>query len=164
MKLRSSPQKRKLESPECENESLTKAKRVLQQDGTKKQVENEILELYQLLDKINKSPLQENKVKKKLQRKCELQKPRTKVIDDSFDVVPIINKVPEFAHRGDVVRKKADRKQLAGWQCHECEKWYEAHPDPEEKKMMMNKCSRHRSRHNLVVNTPENFWDLHWID
>nr|XP_053649351.1 neurofilament heavy polypeptide-like [Cherax quadricarinatus] len=135
MKLRSSPQKRKLESPECENESLTKAKRVLQQDRTKKQVENEILELDQLLDKINKSPLQENKVKKKLQRKCELQKPRSKVIDDSFDVVPIKNKVPEFAHRGDVVRKKADRKQLAGWQCHECEKWYEAHPDPQEKKV-----------------------------
>ncbi|KAK8728508.1 hypothetical protein OTU49_008989, partial [Cherax quadricarinatus] len=82
----------------------------------------------------------------------------------SFDVVPIKNKVPEFAHRGDVVRKKADRKQLAGWQCHECEKWYEAHPDPQEKKMMMNKCSRHRSRHNPVINTPENFWDPDWID
>ncbi|KAG7175892.1 DNA endonuclease RBBP8-like [Homarus americanus] len=89
---------------------------------------------------------------------------KLKTVKD-FDIIPVKNAEPEFAHQGEVVRKKADRKQLEGWQCHECEQWYEAEDlNPEEKKMMMNKCSRHKSKYNPLRNTPKNFWNPDWID
>ncbi|KAK7062939.1 hypothetical protein SK128_003695 [Halocaridina rubra] len=85
--------------------------------------------------------------------------------EDSFDIVPARDKEPSYAYCHDVVRKKATRRQLEGWSCHECKKWYEGLTfDPEEKKRLMNKCSKHRSKHNPVSNTPKNFWNPEWID
>ncbi|XP_045599545.2 calponin homology domain-containing protein DDB_G0272472 [Procambarus clarkii] len=157
-----SPKKRKQDRLSNENRSPNKRKKVEQQSKMKKDAAEEVLELDQLLKQVNDSPEQETAVEKKAQRKAELKKPRTKVIDDSFDVLPI-TKEPDFAHRGEVVRKKAARKQLKGWNCQECEQWYAA-VNSQEKEMMMNKCSRHRSKHNPVANTPENFWNPDWID
>lgn len=60
----------------------------------------------------------------------------TNVSLSSFDIVPQKNEEPSYAYQGDVVRKKDARKQLQGWGCRECEKWYENQDlDPEERKV-----------------------------
>ncbi|XP_068250010.1 muscle M-line assembly protein unc-89-like [Palaemon carinicauda] len=84
---------------------------------------------------------------------------------DSFDIIPPEDSEPEYAYKGPVVRKRVERMQLEGWGCRECKNWYEDEDlDPVKKKMLMNKCSRHRSKHNPITNTPEGFWNPEWVD
>ncbi|KAF7988782.1 hypothetical protein HCN44_007092 [Aphidius gifuensis] len=55
---------------------------------------------------------------------------RKKVTEDvpasDYDYIPKNkkNKI-EYAYKGRVVRKKAERRKLTGWDCKDCEKWYQ---------------------------------------
>lgn len=97
--------------------------------------------------------------------KSAKRKKPSRVFLDSFDVPPNQDIEPGYAYQGPVVRKKVERRQLEGWSCRECKNFYEDEDlDPVKKKMLMNKCSRHRSKHNPVTNTPEGFWNPEWVD
>ncbi|XP_064089797.1 LOW QUALITY PROTEIN: muscle M-line assembly protein unc-89-like [Macrobrachium nipponense] len=97
--------------------------------------------------------------------KSAKRKKPPRVFVDSFDAPPDQDIEPGYAYQGPVVRKKIERKQLEGWGCRECKNWYEDEDlDPVKKKMLINKCSRHRSKHNPVTNTPEGFWNPEWVD
>lgn len=170
---RKSPRKRQPQSPpDKKNRSPVKKRKVEErradESGSK---EEQVLGLDQLLEKVNKSPSSGESQPAKSQssssgsRKISLRKNKREFFDNSFDIVPQKNEEPSYAYQGDVVRKKDARKQLQGWGCRECEKWYENQDlDPEERKRLMNKCSRHRSKHNPVTNTPKHFWDPGWVD
>ncbi|XP_065344418.1 uncharacterized protein LOC135942306 [Cloeon dipterum] len=86
------------------------------------------------------------KEKKKMEAK--------KSIDDSGD--------KKFGfYRGEVVRKKDERNQLPGWECHDCQKFYENFcdgMDTQQKRALINKCSKHRQVQPVLGNTPEDFW------
>lgn len=48
---------------------------------------------------------------------------------------------PSFAHMGEVVRKKVERKQLEGWSCKQCKEFYEAvGGSTQEVKVSVNVC------------------------
>ncbi|XP_071516499.1 uncharacterized protein [Panulirus ornatus] len=162
-----SPSKRKLQkqSP-C---SPVKKKKLKREGEMKTEDEKEVLNLEQLLDQVSQSQKDAEQIVSKkntsAQGKMVQKKKKKEVFVDSFDIIPVVKTEPNYAHCGEVVRKKAARKQLEGWQCHECEQWYKGQNlTSEEIKMMMNKCSRHRSKHNPVTNTPKDFWNPDWTD
>ncbi|XP_057320226.1 DNA endonuclease RBBP8 [Microplitis mediator] len=80
---------------------------------------------------------------------------------DSFDRIPEKKKTsPQNAYKGDVVRKKDERAKLRGWDCSDCEKYYNTIGLSEkEKRERKNQCSRHRSKFNERYYTPPGFWD-----
>ncbi|XP_042871243.1 serine/arginine repetitive matrix protein 1-like [Penaeus japonicus] len=170
---RKSPRKRLPQpSPEKKNRSPAKKRRVegikAGETGSKRE---QVLGLDELLEQVNTSPSSakgqaaKSRDESPGQRKVSLRKNKREFFDNSFDVVPQKNEEPGYAYLGDVVRKRDARKQLQGWGCRECEKWYEHQDlDPEERQRLMNKCSRHRSKHNPVTNTPKHFWDPGWVD
>ena len=55
--------------------------------------------------------------------------------------------VPTFAHIGPTVRKKEERKKLLGFDCRECQEYYQSKLEEGWTKdqilMHQNKCSRH---------------------
>ncbi|XP_047479824.1 nucleolar protein dao-5-like [Penaeus chinensis] len=170
---RKSPRKRQqLSPPEKKNRSPVKKRKVEEgKAGDSGSKGEQVLGLDQLLEKVNTTPSSgesqsaKSPARSSGPRKISLRKNKREFFDNSFDVVPQKNEEPGYAYLGDVVRKKDARKQLEGWGCRECEKWYENQDlDPEEKKRLMNKCSRHRSKHNPVTNTPKHFWDPGWVD
>ncbi|XP_063599360.1 nucleolar protein dao-5-like [Penaeus indicus] len=171
---RKSPRKRQQQlSPEKKNRSPAKKRKVEEgKAGAAGSKGEQVLGLDQLLEKVNTTPSSgesqsaaKSPASSSGPRKISLRKNKREFFDNSFDIVPQKNEEPSYAYLGDVVRKKDARKQLQGWGCRECEKWYENQDlDPEEKKRLMNKCSRHRSKHNPVTNTPKHFWDPGWVD
>ena len=70
--------------------------------------------------------------------------------------------VPTFAHIGPTVRKKEERKKLLGFDCRECQEYYQSKLEEGWTKdqilMHLNKCSRHRGLFKPPL-TPEKFWD-----
>ena len=70
--------------------------------------------------------------------------------------------VPTYAHIGPVVRKKEERKKLLGFDCRECQEYYQALLEDGLSKdqilSRMNDCSRHRGLFKPPL-TPEKFWD-----
>lgn len=58
----------------------------------------------------------------------------------------------------EVVRDKNERRQLQGYACQECERFYEMAGLPEHARALMKQCSRHRARHSPDPPTQESFW------
>lgn len=55
---------------------------------------------------------------------------------------------------------KSERKKLRGWDCKDCEKWYQnLGLNDEELQIRKNLTSRHRSEYNERCVTPEGFWN-----
>lgn len=56
------------------------------------------------------------------------------------------------------VRKKADRKQLNGYACKQCQHYYGDNLNEAQIKERLNKCSRHRAN-NSPPTSPDHFWE-----
>ncbi|KAL7641991.1 UNVERIFIED_CONTAM: hypothetical protein RMT77_007865 [Armadillidium vulgare] len=96
---------------------------------------------------------------------AKARKIRKNVFQDSFDVLPTKNSEPNYAYKGNVARKNIEKQRLDGWNCHECRDYYESKDiTEEERKVLQNKCSRHRSKYRPLTNTPEGFWNVGWSD
>ncbi|CAD6205746.1 GSCOCG00009996001-RA-CDS [Cotesia congregata] len=80
---------------------------------------------------------------------------------NSFDRLPEKKKSPsEKPFIGEVIRNKGERAKLRGWDCSDCEKYYNNLGLTEkEKEQRKNLCSRHRSKFNYRYFTPPGFWD-----
>jgi len=84
--------------------------------------------------------------------------------DEDDDEIKIVNGVarPKFAHVGPSVRGKEERKKLYGFDCPECQEYYQQKLEEGLTKdqilMLMNKCSKHRGLFKPPL-TPERFWD-----
>ena len=83
-------------------------------------------------------------------------------LEDKEDVENRDPAVPTFAHIGPTVRKKEERKKLLGFDCRECQEYYQSKLEEGWTKdqilMHLNKCSRHRGLFKPPL-TPEKFWD-----
>ncbi|KAG8238185.1 hypothetical protein J437_LFUL014061 [Ladona fulva] len=67
---------------------------------------------------------------------------------------------PSYRYQRTAVRKKKERRKLFGWECKDCEKYYEAAGlSAGEKRDHLNKCSRHRDKFSPQDNFPEGFWN-----
>ncbi|XP_043283328.1 uncharacterized protein [Venturia canescens] len=80
---------------------------------------------------------------------------------ESFHIPPQkTKKSPQYAHRGNTERNMAKRSKLRGWDCPQCEKYYQ-NMDLSESQMekRKNACSRHRSKFNPRYFTPKGFWN-----
>ncbi|RXG71716.1 DNA endonuclease RBBP8 [Armadillidium vulgare] len=96
---------------------------------------------------------------------AKARKIKKNVFQDSFDVLPTKNSEPNYAYKGNVARKNIEKQRLDGWNCHECRDYYESKDlTEEERKVLQNKCSRHRSKYRPLTNTPEGFWNVGWSD
>ncbi|XP_055935186.1 uncharacterized protein LOC129965378 [Argiope bruennichi] len=81
----------------------------------------------------------------------------------SFDRLPK-REEPNYKYKEETVRKKSERKQLTGFECKECEKYFsDLGLSEEEKRERLNKCSRHRAKFPPPA-TPEHFWELDFPD
>ncbi|CAL1273415.1 unnamed protein product [Larinioides sclopetarius] len=81
----------------------------------------------------------------------------------SFDRLPK-REEPNYKYKEETVRKKSERKQLVGYECKECEKYFaDLGLSEEEKRERLNKCSRHRAKFPPPA-TPEHFWELDFPD
>ena len=73
----------------------------------------------------------------------------------------------KFAHVGPTVRGKEERKKLFGFDCPECQEYYQQKLEEGLTKdqilMLMNKCSKHRGLFKPPL-TPERFWDADIIE
>ena len=69
---------------------------------------------------------------------------------------------PTFAYQ-EVVRGRANREALPGYDCEECRKFLNAIGDGYDRDQIIQQCSRHRSRH-APPSTPDGFWNLTFID
>lgn len=68
----------------------------------------------------------------------------------------------DFPHK-QVIRKKAERAALPGYDCLECEQYYHAIGNVIPKNVQIQKCSRHRSAY-VPYETPDDFWNLSFPD
>ena len=70
--------------------------------------------------------------------------------------------IPKFAHICTSVRKKEERKQLMGFECKQCEHYYQSRLDDgftiDQVEEMKNRISKHRGLFKPPL-TPERFWD-----
>ena len=70
--------------------------------------------------------------------------------------------IPKFAHICTSVRKKEERKQLMGFECKQCEHYYQSRLDDgftiDQVEEMKNRISKHRGLFK-PPRTPERFWD-----
>ena len=70
--------------------------------------------------------------------------------------------IPKFAHICTSVRKKEERKQLIGFDCKQCENYYQSRLDDgftnDQVEEMKNRISKHRGLFKPPL-TPERFWD-----
>ena len=86
-----------------------------------------------------------------------------KVNDGNHDEVPKAT----FAHIGPTVRKKEERKKLFGFDCRECQEYYQQKLEEGQSKdqiiKILNKCSRHRGLFK-PPRTPEKFWDADIVE
>lgn len=68
---------------------------------------------------------------------------------------------PGYVYRGPVVRKYRERRKLQGWECYECQNMYNALLlDSQERKKIINMCSKHRQSTALINNTPPGIWNI----
>lgn len=79
------------------------------------------------------------------------------VDSNSFNTVKENNKA-NFKYV-EVIRKKADREKLRGFTCHECEQFYaNENLNDEQRKEIINRCSKHRYKETPPPSTPDDFW------
>jgi len=80
--------------------------------------------------------------------------------DDNNDV-PTTNS-PKYAYVNNPVRGKEERKKLKGFDCRDCEDYYNGKLEEgyteEEVDKLINECSKHRAKYKAPL-TPEKFWD-----
>merc|ERR1712025_845608 len=91
-----------------------------------------------------------------------------KIVGDEHEVLEVMDTddegipKPAFAHIGPTVRKKEERKKLYGFDCPECQEYYQQKLEEGLTKdqilMLMNKCSKHRGLFKPPL-TPERFLD-----
>ncbi|TKR59352.1 hypothetical protein L596_029037 [Steinernema carpocapsae] len=102
---------------------------------------------------------------------ADLLSPASKVIAEKFSKPCVSQKQQEDARKiyekklpekdVGVVRKKAERALLHGYDCRCCAKYYESlNLTPESKKRRINEVSRHRGVEELP-STPPRYWDVH---
>ena len=61
----------------------------------------------------------------------------------------------------EVVRGKAEREKLNGYTCEECEKFYANEQlTDEQRKKILDRCSRHRHKSTPPPSTPDEFWEV----
>ena len=86
--------------------------------------------------------------------------------DEDIKIVDCVSR-PKFAHVGPTVRGKEERKKLLGFDCPECQEYYQQKLEEGLTKdqilMLMNKCSKHRGLFKPPL-TPERFWDADIIE
>eukprot|EP01130_Rhizamoeba_saxonica_P008264 TRINITY_DN3341_c0_g1_i1.p1 TRINITY_DN3341_c0_g1~~TRINITY_DN3341_c0_g1_i1.p1 ORF type:complete len:107 (-),score=34.54 TRINITY_DN3341_c0_g1_i1:249-569(-) len=87
------------------------------------------------------------------------------VVDISDDDVPSIGDVIELGKSEEreavyskVVRKKDERENLVGFDCEECQKFYDALGGDIDKEVMVQLCSKHRAV-KAPPSTPPWYWD-----
>jgi len=89
--------------------------------------------------------------------------------DHDDDIMEVTNsdENPQFAHVGTAVRKKEERKKLFGFDCRECQEYYQQKLEEGLTKdqilNILNKCSRHRGLFKPPL-TPEKFWNADIIE
>ena len=82
-------------------------------------------------------------------------------LETSYDRLPKRSSSPDYAHAGGPVRKKTERQNLRGTDCAKCGEWLDiAFDTTQEKKEVLHKCSRHRSKHGQTTKSPIGYWDL----
>ncbi|KFM71559.1 DNA endonuclease RBBP8, partial [Stegodyphus mimosarum] len=82
---------------------------------------------------------------------------------NSFDRLPVAPE-PNYKYKEATIRQKEKRKQLNGFDCKMCEKYYtDLGLSDKEKKERLKKCSRHRGKFEPPP-TPEHFWELDFPD
>ena len=96
-----------------------------------------------------------------------------KIVGDEHEVLEVMDTddegipKPAFAHIGPTVRKKEERKKLYGFDCRECQEYYQQKLEEGLSKdqimKILNKCSRHRGLFKPPL-TPEKFWDADIIE
>ncbi|KAF5282342.1 hypothetical protein FQR65_LT14331 [Abscondita terminalis] len=91
--------------------------------------------------------------------KKEVQK--TTLFHD-YDHIPMkTSKAPQYPHKTEPVRCKAEKLRLPGWSCKECKEYYEGFDlSEEELREKMNMCSKHRNKFDPFNDTPNGFWDI----
>ncbi len=69
---------------------------------------------------------------------------------------------PAFKYAHSPVRNRLARKQLKGFDCVECKRFYEASTGLTERQRqeLMQKCSRHRGRFSPPPNSPQEIWEV----
>lgn len=63
----------------------------------------------------------------------------------------------------EVIRNKDERARLDGFDCADCERYYDSLNGVLDKNKMIQKCSRHRARYK-PYQTPDGFWNLSFQD
>ncbi|XP_067118824.1 DNA endonuclease RBBP8-like [Centruroides vittatus] len=77
----------------------------------------------------------------------------------SFDKLPAKEEV-KYKYKEECVRKKDERRKLAGHDCNQCKQYYDQlELTDSEKAKRLKKCSRHRALYNPPL-TPEHYWEL----
>ncbi len=83
-----------------------------------------------------------------------------KVAEDSFDFIPSTS--PRYKYKRDAIRKKSERMKLPGQGCDQCHDFYESKKDDmsgTQIRKLLNKCSRHRDKFPVRLNTPPGLWN-----
>lgn len=79
---------------------------------------------------------------------------------DTFDFSP--SNSPNYMYKRDAVYKKSERLKLPGQECVKCLNFYQmkkSEMSESQIKLLLNKCSRHRDKYPIILNTPPGFWN-----
>ena len=102
--------------------------------------------------------------RKKAEARKEPRTPLKKLLEDnSLDEIPSKPSAnePNFKYVGSPVRKRAERKALPAFECHECRNYYAgANLTEEQLRDLLQKCSKHRRRNPPPPDSPKVCWEL----
>ena len=102
--------------------------------------------------------------RKKAEARKEPRTPLKKLLEDnSLDEIPSKPSAnePNFKYVGSPVRKRAERKALPAFECHECRNYYAgANLTEEQLQDLLQKCSKHRRRNPPPPDSPKVCWEL----
>lgn len=95
----------------------------------------------------------------------EPRTPLKKLLEDnSLDEIPTSKpsaNEPKFKFVGSPVRKRADRKALPAFECHDCRNFYAgANLSEEQLQELLQKCSKHRRKNPPPQYSPKVCWEL----
>ena len=95
----------------------------------------------------------------------EPRTPLKKLLEDnSLDDIPTSKpntNAPNFKFVGSPVRKRAERRALPAFECHECRDYYAgANLDEEQLQELLQKCSKHRRQNPPPRDSPKVCWEL----
>ncbi|XP_054707867.1 uncharacterized protein MAL8P1.12-like [Uloborus diversus] len=150
----------KLSSKQSEQNKLSFDENILVLDNKS---ENKILRLPCENDMLKTSSKSAQEIGRNADSLYEDENNHAKENMNSFDRLPFPEE-PKYKYKEETVRKKAERRQLVGYDCKECEKYYsDLGLSEKEKQQRLKKCSRHRAKF-VPPSTPEHFWELDFPD